>query len=165
LNHDALYFSSSRLYPVNESRIKMQPGSFKAHREPDGSWAHIRGEESVTVLEVVWANETPRQMSQELIDYKRKGLNVTLVNIKWRQRKGEAAISKLPRQEDEFQNWRENATVSVLIQDPQAALSQDHPACLVLEMWIPLLPSTRLQVCYAHSARQGRAGGSFPEFC
>jgi hypothetical protein len=97
----------------------MRPRSFKDHREPDGSWAHIRGAESVTVLEVVWANETPRQMSQELSDYKRKGLNVILINIKWRQRKGEAAISDMPRQEDEFQNWREHATVSVLVQDPQ----------------------------------------------
>lgn len=66
----------------------MEPRSFKEHREPDGSWAHIRGAESVTVLEVVWANETPRQMSQELSDYKRKGLNVILINIKWRQTMG-----------------------------------------------------------------------------
>lgn len=71
-------------------------------------------------MEVVWANENEAQIEQELEDYRSVGVNVVLLKLEWRGHNGETTILNMPRLHNEFENWRQHAKVSVLLQDCRA---------------------------------------------
>jgi hypothetical protein len=65
-------------------------------------------------------HESAGEIEQELEDYRSVEVNVVLLKLEWRGHNGETAIRNMPRLQNEFENWRQHAKVSVLLQDYRA---------------------------------------------
>jgi hypothetical protein len=107
------HFSTSRLRPLGQAVVKVDGAPDKL---PDGSWSYQQDAPPVTVLGVVWANESPAQIAEELDLYHRKRLNVVLVKVEWKGQSGETAIRAMAQPRRDFQDWIRHARVTVLLQ-------------------------------------------------
>lgn len=89
-------------------------------QRPSVSWAVIQGYPNAkTVLEVIWEDKDQTEVVEMLDGYRELGINVILIKVAWRGETHEAAAGALERQEDEFGHLETNASVWMLVQDPQ----------------------------------------------